>query len=138
MEKFKFLIGNWDLAYRIPRNNSSEYGMDHGTGAFTRALDGKYVFFDYSTTSGVKAHGIFAKDSNVNQYRYWWFENSGVFLTATCKFLNESKLFLEWIDSELTQIFTMETLDKVVLQMFRSTGRKEPEIVLEVIFTRKD
>jgi hypothetical protein len=137
MEKFNFLIGNWDLEYRIPRSNSSEFGTDYGTGSFTRALDGRYVFFDYSTVSGAKAHGIFAKDSSVNQYRYWWFENSGAFLTATCKFLNENILFLEWIDSGLTQTFTMETLDKVVLHMFRSSNQKEQELVLEVILTRK-
>jgi hypothetical protein len=137
MEKFNFLIGNWDLEYRIPRRDSPEPGTDHGTGSFTRALDDRYVFFDYSTISGEKAHGIFAKDKNGNQYRYWWFENSGIFLIAVCKFLNENTLFLEWIDTQLTQTFIAETLNKVVLQMFRPTGGKEPEMVLEVILTRK-
>lgn len=89
MEKFEFLLGEWILDYRIPKSAYSEARLDSGKGTFKRALNGKYVFFDYSTKSGSEAHGIFAWDDKVKIYRFWWFENSGAFQTATCNFIND-------------------------------------------------
>ena len=63
MKKFDFLIGSWHLDYTIPKNAGT------GIGTFKRALDDKYVFFDYSTSSETgetgAAHGIFAWDEKV-------------------------------------------------------------------------
>ncbi len=62
MDKFEFLLGNWNLEYRIPESVFSAAGSDSGTGSFKRALNDKYVFFEYSTKSGSEAKGIFAWD----------------------------------------------------------------------------
>ena len=78
MEKFDFLLGNWNLEYKIPKSEFSEAATGTGTGTFKRALDDKYVYFDYSSslTSGEKAgkeggaHGIFAWDKKGNIYKY--------------------------------------------------------------------
>jgi hypothetical protein len=65
MEKFDFLLGNWNLEYRVPKSAFSEAATGIGTGRFKRALENKYVFFDYSSTINEQtgqAHGIFARD----------------------------------------------------------------------------
>jgi hypothetical protein len=65
MDKFEFLIGTWNMEYRVPKGS--------GTGTFKRALDGKYVIFDYSASSPTGetggAHGIFAWDQKAKTYR---------------------------------------------------------------------
>jgi hypothetical protein len=137
MEKFEFLLGNWNLEYIIPKSAFSEAGKDSGWGTFRRALNDKYVYFDYSTKTGGEAHAIFAWDEKAKLYRYWWFENSGSFLTATCNFVNDETLFLNWHDTLLIQTFTKEGPDKVVLRMEHPTALGKYELILEVIFTRK-
>jgi len=137
MDKFGFLLGNWNLEYRIPKSIFSEAGSDSGAGSFKRALNGKYVFFDYSTKSGGEAHGIFAWDDKVKLYRYWWFENSGNFLTSTCDFVHEDTLNMNWHDTLLVQTFAKDGPDKVVLKMQYPAAKGGYESVLEVIFTRK-
>jgi hypothetical protein len=137
MEKFEFLLGNWNLEYRIPKSTFSEAGKDSGTGTFKRALNDKYVYFDYTTGTGGEAHAIFAWDEKAKVYRYWWFENSGSFLTATCNFVNDDTLFLNWHDTLLIQTFTKDGSNKVVLRMEHPTAQGKYELVLEVIFTRK-
>ena len=137
MEKFEFLLGDWNLEYRIPKSAFSEAGSDSGTGTIKRALDGKYVYFDYSTRKGGEAHAIFAWDEKAKVYRYWWFENTGNFLTATCNFVNDETLFLNWHDTLLIQTFTKESPNKVVLRMEHPNAQGKYESVLEVIFTRK-
>ena len=117
MKKFEFLLGNWNLEYRIPKSTFSEAGSDSGTGSFKRGLDDKYVFFDYSTKSGGEAHGIFAWDDRAKVYRYWWFENSGAFLTATCNFVDDETLAMNWHDTMLIQTFVKESPDRVVFKM---------------------
>ena len=104
MDKFGFLIGTWDLEYRVPRSIYSEPATGTGTGTFKRALNDKYVYFDYSctlTTGEGEAHAVFAWDGKAGVYRYWWFENSGNFMRATCNFVSENILFLHWHDSLL-------------------------------------
>lgn len=140
MEKFDFLIGNWNLEYRVPKSAFSEAATGRGIGAFKRALDDKYVYFDYScslTTGEGEAHAIFAWDEKAKMYRYWWFESSGNFLTASCNFVNNETLFLNWHDTLLIQTFTKAGPDKVVLRMENPNSEGKYELILEVIFTRK-
>jgi len=113
MDKFGFLLGTWNLEYKVPKSAFSEAAKGAGTGTFKRALNNKYVYFDYtaSLTTGDKAakeggaHGIFAWDEKTNVYRYWWFECSGTFMEATCNFVNDDTLFLNWHDTLITQTF---------------------------------
>ncbi len=140
MEKFGFLVGNWNLEYKVPRSAFSEAATGSGTGTFKRALNDKYVYFDYScslTTGEGKAHGIFAWDEKASIYRYWWFESSGRFMKATCHFLNDKTLFLNWHDSLLKQTFEKVNRKKVILRMEHPNSEGNYELVLEVIFTRK-
>ena len=145
MEKFDFLLGNWNLEYKVPKSAFSEAATGTGTGTFKRALDDKYVYFDYSAslTSGDKAgkeggaHGIFAWDEKGNVYKYWWFECSGNFMEATCNFVNNETLFLNWHDTLIIQTFTKVSADKVILRMEHPIAQGEYELILEVIFTRK-
>lgn len=140
MEKFDFLLGSWNLEYRVPKSAFSEAVTGTGSGTFKRALDDKYVCFDYSSSikgQEGQAHAIFAWDEKVKVYRYWWFESSGSFLTATCNFVNAETLFLNWHDTLLIQTFTREGPNKVVLRMEHPNVRGEYELILEVILTRK-
>ena len=140
MDKFDFLLGNWNLEYRVPKSAFSEEATGTGTGTFKRALDDKYVYFDYSVTiTGQKgqAHAIFGWDEKAKVYRYWWFESSGNFLTATCNFVNNEILFLNWHDSLLIQTFRKVGPNKVILRMENPTSEGKYELILEVIFTRK-
>ena len=143
MEKFDFLLGNWNLESRVPKSQFSEAATGTGTGTFKRALDDRYVYFDYSgsLTKGEAAeqkggaHGIFGWDKKVEVYRYWWFESSGNFLEATCNFVNDETLFLNWHDTLLIQTFTKIGKNKVILRMEHPTSQGKYELILEVIFT---
>lgn len=137
MEKFEFLLGDWNLDYKIPKSIFSEERTDSGSGSVKRALNGNYVFFDYSTKSGSEAHGIFARDEKVKIYRYWWFENTGNFLTATCNFINDDTLFLNWHDTLLIQTFLKEEPDRIILKMEYPNADGNYELIMKVIFTRK-
>jgi hypothetical protein len=140
MEKFDFLIGDWNLEYRVPKSNFSESATGSGSGTFRRALDDKYVYFDYSASVAGQegqAHAIFAWDEKTKVYRYWWFESSGNFLTATCNFVSDEILFLNWHDTLLKQTFKKISQNKVVLRMEHPNSEGEYELILEVIFNRK-
>ena len=141
MKKFDSLLGEWDLEYRVPKTSFSEALTGSGTATFKRALKDQYVYFDYeatlSTGDQAQAHAIFAWDDKVKIYRYWWFEDSGNFLTATCSFVNDETLFLNWHDSLLIQTFTKAEPNKVILRMENPNSKGEYELVLEVIFSRK-
>jgi hypothetical protein len=145
MERFDFLLGDWNLEYKVPKSAFSEKATGTGTGTFKRALDDKYVFFDYkaSLTTGKKAekeggaHGIFAWDEKANLYRYWWFESSGNFMEATCDFVDNETLFLNWHGTLITQTFTKVSANKVILRMEHPGGQDKRELILEVILTRK-
>lgn len=141
MDKFNFLIGNWDLKYNIPKSSFSEEATGSGTGTFKRALNDKYVVFEYeatfSTEDNAKAHGIFARDEKINAYRYWWFEDSGSFMSATCNFINDKTLYLNWHNSLLNQTFRKIDEDTVELHMSNPDCDGKNELVLEVILRRK-
>ena len=141
MKKFDFLLGSWRLDYRVPQSEFSEAMTGQGTGIFRRALDDKYVFFDYSSsfsngTAGT-AHAVFAWDAKISHYRYWWFEDSGAFLTATCQFINDETLFLSWHETLLTQTFTKTGSNQVMLRMEQPNSQGRQETVLEVLMTRE-
>ncbi|MFQ6069881.1 MAG: hypothetical protein ACE5LC_05065 [Candidatus Aminicenantales bacterium] len=143
MEKFGFLIGSWSLEYRVPKSAFSEAATGSGAGTIKRAMDDKYVYFDYSASLSSspaqvgEAHAIFAWDEKAKIYRYWWFESSGNFLTATCNFVNKNTLFLNWHDTLLLQTFTKVSPNKVVLKMEHPIAAGKYELILEVIFTKK-
>ena len=140
MEKFKFLLGTWDMESNIPKSALSEAATGTGSGEFKRALDDKYVYFDYSSvTEGNKtqAHAIFVWDEKSEIYRFWWIENSGNFTKATCNFINDETLFINWHDSLLIQTFKKINENKVILRMENPNSDGKYELVLEVIFTRK-
>ena len=140
MKKFEFLIGEWNLEYRVPESSFSQKASGTGVGMIKRALNDKYVYFDYSATLTVgsgAAHAIFAWDEKFRTYRYWWFEDSGSFLTATCNFIGDDILFLNWHETLLIQSFTKVNRDKIVLRMEQPVAQNKFELILEVIFTRK-
>lgn len=140
MEKFDFLLGDWDMEYRIPKSSMSEADTGTGSGTFKRFLDDKYVTFDYScslTTGQGQAHAIFVWDEKAKLYRFWWFENSGNFDQATCYFLSDNALFMNWHGSLFVQSFRAAGPDKVILRMKQPTPEGEYELVMEVTFTRK-
>jgi len=120
MEKFNFLIGTWILKYTVPESELSKAATGEGEGTFRRALNDKYVFFDYKaelTIGSARAHGIFARDESNGIYRYWWFEDSGSFSKATCNFTDEKTLFMNWHDTLLIQTFEKISDDHVILKM---------------------
>ena len=140
MEKFDFLLGNWKMEYNIPKSSFSEAATGSGTGIINRALDNKYVYFDYSSlikNEKGEAHAIFAWDNNSKIYRFWWFESSGNFTKATCNFVNDETLFINWHDSLYSQTFRKVDSNKVILRMENPNSEGKYELMLEVIFTRK-
>jgi len=143
MEKFEFLLGDWNLKYNVPKSAFSEATTGSGTGTIKRALEDRYVYFDYSASLKISdqvghAHAVFGWNKKAKVYRYWWFESSGEFLTATCNFVNDETLFLNWHDSLLVQTFRKAGPDKVILRMEHPNSEGKHESVLEVIFTRKE
>ena len=141
MEQFDFLLGDWDMKSNIPKSAfSEEAATGLGRGTFKRALKDKYVFFDYVSVIDEQegqAHGVFVWDEKINMIRYFWFENSGNFLTATCHFVNEKILFMNWHDTLLKQTFKKINPNKVELRMESPDSDGNYELILEVIFTKK-
>ena len=141
MEKFEFLLGRWTMEYRIPKSEFSPALTGLATGTFRRALSGKYVFFDYSgsLSTGEKggAHGVFAWDEKLKIHRYWWFENSGNFDVATCRFLDDGLLFMQWHGSLMSQTFRKTGRGGVVLKMAHPDSEGTPKTVMEVVFTKQ-
>jgi len=140
MEKFEFLLGDWDLEYHIPKSTMGDADTGTGSGTFRRFLDDKYVTFDYScslTTGQEQAHAIFAWDEKAKQYRLWWFESSGNFDQATCNFLSDNTLFMNWHGSLFVQSFRAVDPNKIILRMEHPTSEGEYELAMEVTFTRK-
>lgn len=136
LDKFEFLLGDWNMESRVPKSSFSEAGTDTGKGSFTRILNDKYVMFEYSAQSGGAAKGIFAWDDKIEMYRYYWFENSGNFSSATCNFINEETLAMNWNDALFVQTFVKEAPDRIVLKMQYPADKGGHECVLEVIFTK--
>ena len=141
MEQFDFLLGNWNLEYKIPKSRHSEAMTGNGSGTFSRKLNEKYVMFDYSAFIGaepeVQAHAIFAWDPRIKMYRLWWFESSGNFMTATCNFVNNETLHLNWHNSLLIQTFRKIGSNRVILKMEEPNSEGKYMPILEVIFSRQ-
>ncbi|MGD9899494.1 MAG: hypothetical protein AB7T22_10260 [Calditrichaceae bacterium] len=140
MNKFDFLIGDWNLKYSVPKSSLSAESSGSGEGTFYRALNNKYVFFDYKaqlTTGSAQAHGIFAKDGSRDNYKYWWFDDSGAFSIASCKFIKDNLLFMIWHDSCLIQTFELINQNYIVLIMSQAIDNQNFEPVLKVEFSRK-
>jgi len=136
LDKFEFLLGDWNMESRIPKSFFSDAGTDTGVGSFKKILNDKYVMFEYSAISGGAAKGIFAWDDKIEMYRYYWFENSGNFSSATCNFINEETLAMNWNDALFVQTFVKEAPDRIVLKMQYPAEKGGHESVLEVIFTK--
>jgi len=141
MKNFEFLIGDWQLDYTFPRSEfSAEAGTGEGSEAIRRILGNKYVCFDYScslTTGNAAAHAIFARDDERNVYRFWWFEDSGSFMEASCQFINDNVLFINWHNSLLIQTFEKDGPDGMTLTMKHPDPSGEYRTVLPIQFTRK-
>lgn len=140
MDKFDFLLGDWTLEYQIPASAFSKAATGAGKGTFKRELNDRYVYFNYTaslTTGETKAHAVFAWDEKSKIYRYWWFEDSGNFLSATCSFVNDDTLFLNWHDTLLIQTFRKVGANKVKLQMEHPSAEGQYEPILNVILSRK-
>jgi hypothetical protein len=140
MDKFHFLLGTWKMEYKIPKSKNIIEDIGGGEGIFKGILNNRYVTFDYKvklTTSDAAAHAIFAWDEKSKIYRYSWFEDSGEFMKATCNFINEHTLCLNWHNSLLVQTFHRIEDGKIILQMKNPLNKNDYEIILEVVFTKK-
>lgn len=140
IERLDFLLGDWNLEYKVPKSRFSEAATGVGTGTFKRVLNDKYVYFDYTcslTTGDGEAHGIFAWDQKTKVYRYWWFEDSGSFSEAAGDFVDDETLFLKWHDASLIQTFKRTDGDKIILKMEDKAASGKYGLVLEVVFTRR-
>lgn len=143
MLAFEFLVGDWDLVYQFPVSLlSKEAGTGIGSGTVCRFLKDRYVRFDYScslsTGQEEEAHAIFAWDEKSGLYRFWWFESSGSFSEASCKFIDKDTLFLNWHDGLLIQTFERKSINEVLLTMKHPNTAGEYEAVLMVQFIRKE
>ena len=140
MNKFNFLLGKWKLEHNVPKSKFSEKLSGTGEGEFKRVLNDKYVTFDYHAKLSdmeTSTHAIFAWDNKKEIYRFWWFEDSGEFTEATCGFLDEKTLCLNWHNSLLVQTFSLGDDGKVLLEMRHPSDKNDYEIILEVLFTKE-
>ena len=141
MDKFDFLLGDWNLEYRVPKSSFGEADTGTGEGTVKKILGGRYVQFDYRAslkrTGTGSARGIFAWDPAARIYRYWWFEESGNFLAASCDFVAEGVLRMNWHDSLLVQTFAKQDPNRVLLRMERPAASGSYEIIMDVLLTRK-
>jgi hypothetical protein len=138
MDKFNFLLGTWKLDYKVPKSKFSDEDFGKGKGEFKRFLNNKYVTFEYNAKllkGEAAAHAIFAWDEKNKIYRYWWFEDSGKFMEATCNFINVNTLCLNWHNSILVQKFHRIENGNLIMEMKYPTNNNEYELILEVVFT---
>ncbi|MEJ2616152.1 MAG: DUF1579 family protein [Ignavibacteriaceae bacterium] len=141
LDKLNFLIGRWQLKYEIPKSIFSEQDKGEGTGEFKKVLNDNYVTFNYNAklkSSETSAEGIFAWDDKSKLYRYWWFEDSGNFSSATCNFINDETLCLNWHDGLMVQSFKKESDDTVILRMMYPSGENQYNTVLKVTLIREE
>jgi hypothetical protein len=140
MGKFNFLLGTWKLDYKVPKSQFSSGDTGIGEGNFQMILNNRFVTFNYyAKLSGGEstAHAVFAWDEKNKIYRYWWFEDSGAFMEASCNFIDENILCLNWHDSLLVQTFRRIDEGKINLQMKYPGNENDYELILEVVLTRK-
>ena len=141
MEKFAFLLGDWELQYIIPESRFSHKTTGSGFGSFKRKLNNEFVFFDYESNidgNVGQAHGIFGFDQKVKIYRYWWFESSGNFMQASCNFTDENTLNMNWHDSLLTQYFKRNNENEIELKMSQQNSIGGSDLILEVKLLRRN
>lgn len=141
VDKFNFLLGTWQLEYNVPKSLFSDADNGKGYGEFKRILNSRYVSFDYSaklSKGEAAAHAVFAWDEKNKIYKYWWFEDSGAFMTATCNFVDENTLCLNWHNSLLVQSFNITENGKVILRMKYPLNTNDYDLILEVVFTKKE
>ncbi len=129
MERFDFMLGDWDLECRVPA------GMGKGKGRIRRGLNDRIVIFDYTFGSTGSAHAVFAWDRSREELRFRWFEDSGAMEDATCRFIDCDTLFLAW-DSGLVQTFQKAADGGMALRMGKPDASGLPGEMLEVIFHR--
>ncbi len=141
MDRFDFLLGDWNLEYRVPKSSLGEADTGTGEAKMQRTLGGRFVQFDYRATltkTGTgSARGIFAWDRAAKIYRYWWFEESGNFLAASCDFVADGVLRMNWHDTLLVQTFAEQGPGRVLLRMERPVAGGDHEVIMEVMLTRK-
>lgn len=139
MDKFGFLLGQWQMKSEIPKSQFSDYDTGEGRGEFKRILNQRYVTFDYMTNysnSQGAAHAIFVWDNKNKNYKYWWYEDSGEFSQATCDFIDENTLCLNWHNSLFVQTFQLMENGKIKLEMRYPKDKDDYEVVLKVLFTK--
>jgi hypothetical protein len=140
MDKFQFLLGTWQMDYKILKSRNILEDIGRGEGTFRSILNNRYVTFDYHVnlkTSEAAAHAVFAFDEDRKIYRYWWFEDSGKFMKAMGDFINKNKLMLIWEENQLVQTFHRLKNGNVILSMINKSDMDNSEIILEVLFTKK-
>lgn len=141
MDKFEFLLGDWTLEYRVPKSSFGEADQGAGEATMQRTLGGRFVQFDYRAslerTGSGSARGIFAWDRAAGIYRYWWFEESGNFRTASCDFVADGVLRMSWHDTLLVQTFAKQGPGRVLLRMERPGASGRHEIIMDVLMRRK-
>lgn len=139
MDRLNFLLGKWNLDYKVPKSIFSDEDFGIGKGEFKKFLNNKFVKFDYDaklSKSKVKAHAIFGWDDKNNIYKYWWFENSGAFMEAACNFTNANSLQINWQSSLLVQTFRLIKNGDVIMRMNYPANDNDNALILEVIFTK--
>lgn len=139
MDQFNFLLGKWNLKYKVPKSVFSDEDFGIGKGEFKTFLNNRFVTFDYDAKLSkreVAAHAIFGWDDKNKIYRYWWFENSGEFMEASCDFINENSLRLNWYNSLLVQTFHLIENGNIIMRMNYPINDNDNALVLEVLFIK--
>lgn len=139
IDRFNFLLGKWNLDYKVPKSIFSDEDFGIGKGEFKKFLNDKFVTFDYDaklSKSEVAAHAIFGWDDKNKIYKYWWFENSGAFMEATCNFTNTNSLQINWQNSLLVQTFHLIENGNIIMRMNYPTDDNDNALILEVSFTK--
>ena len=137
--KLDFLVGEWNLEYNIPQSAFSAQDTGTGKGEFRKILNNKYLEFNYSaelTSSRHSARAICAWDEKTKTYQYWWFEDSGTFMSASCRLLNGNTLHMNWHNTLLIQTFQKISSKELVLHMKYPSEEGKFDLILEVIFTK--
>ena len=123
----------------MPKSQFSEYDTGDGRGQFKSILNKRYVTFDYKARlshENFAAHGIFTWDDKSKIYRYWWFEDSGHFMQATCHFINKNTLCFNWHNSLLVQTYQLLDDGNIKLEMRYPDNEAEYKTILKVLFTK--
>jgi hypothetical protein len=139
--RLDFLLGKWELKFRVPKSKFSTEDSGDGKGEFKKILNNNYITFEYTSklSGGISsAKGIFAWDNKENIYKYWWFEDSGNFTEAACDFINDSILSLNWYNSILVQTFKRLDNNNILLEMKYPNEQGTCDLILEVKLIRSE